>query len=375
LRKRILFALPANDMGGAERVVLNVLRHIDRARFELHLTTLTPGVLPAEELRGFVEIHDIGVRRARWASLPISKLCWKIKPAVVLSMSDHLSSVIVASRPLLPTGTALFVRETCDITSPQRAPGPLKSLIYKHANRRADLVICQSEAMKNDLVREFELAPSKVLRIYNPVDIEGITALAEAEPNPFSAPGPNLVAVGRLCRDKGFDTLLKAMCSVVAALPNVRVTVIGEGPDLPALKAEQQQLGLEASVKFVGPRRNPFPFLKHADLLVLPSRTEAMPNVVLEAIALGTPIVSTRCTGALPELNSCTRLLRVARDTTPEALAQELFSALSCASPKSRRVEAEFEEQFGVRNVVRQYEDAFLHKGVPQPAPSLSAAC
>jgi glycosyltransferase involved in cell wall biosynthesis len=361
-------------MGGAERVMLNVLRHIDRERFEVHLTTLTPGVMPVEDLLGFVEIHDIGVRRARWASLPVTKLCWKLKPDVILSMSAHLNSVIVASRPLLPRDTALFVRETSDITSPQRAPGRLKSMIYKRAYQRADLIICQSEAMKNDLVRHFEVARSKVLRIYNPVDLEEIIALAESEPNPFCAPGPNLVAVGRLCNEKGFDILLKATCRIVSAVPNVRVTVIGEGPDLPALKAEQQRLGLERAVRFAGPRRNPFPFLKHADLLVLPSRSEAMPNVVLEAIALGTPVVSTNCTGALSELSSCTRLLRVARDTTPEALALEVLSALSCTSPKQQWVEPEFEERFAVRNVVRQYEHAFLQRSAPQLFPSIRVA-
>lgn len=361
-------------MGGAERVMLNVLRHIDREQFELHLTTLTPHVMPTEDLFGFVEIHDLGIRRARWSGLPISKLCWKINPDAVLSMSAHLSSVIVASRPLLPRGTSLFVRETSDITSPQVAPGVLKSLVYKQAYQRADLVICQSEAMKDDLVRHFKLEPSKVLRIYNPVDIEGIAALAEAEPNPFFGPGPNLVAVGRLCRNKGFDLLLKTMRWILAAVPNVRATVIGEGPELPALKAEQQQLGLKSVVRFVGPRRNPFPFLKHADLLVLPSHSEAMPNVVLEAIALGTPAVSTSCTAALPELNSCTRLLRVAQDRTPEALAREVISALSCARPKPRRVEPEFEKRFGVRNVVRQYEHAFLHRAWARASSGVEVA-
>lgn len=361
-------------MGGAERVMVNLLRHIDSGRFELHLTTLTPGIMPTEDLRGFVEVHDIGVRRARWASLPISKLCWKFKPDVVFSMSAHLNSVIVASRPLLPRGTALFVRETSDITSPQRAPGRFKSMIYKQAYQRADLIICQSEAMKNDLVRHFEVARSKVLRIYNPVDIEEITALADSESDPFCAPGPNLVAVGRLCHDKGFDILLKAMCRILSAVPDVRLTVIGEGPDLPALKAEQQRLGLEPAVRFAGPRRNPYPFLKHADLLVLPSRSEAMPNVVLEAIALGTRVVSTNCTEALSELSSCTRLLRVARDRTPEALAHEVISALSCAHPKAQRVEPEFEERFGVGKVVRQYEQAFLQRGLAQVSASVRVA-
>src|SRR5207245_6286319 len=65
----------------------------------------------------------------------------------------------------------------------------------------------------------------------------------------------------------------------------------------------QRELHLESCVRFVGLRRNPYPFIKHADLLVLPSRNEAFPNVVLEAIALGTPVVATNCTPALSEIS------------------------------------------------------------------------
>lgn len=368
---RILFALPAKDMGGSERVMLNLIRHINREQFEPHLTVLEPGVLPIEDLLGSVTIHDLVIRRARWAILPIAKLCWKLRPAIVLSMSAHLNAVVVASRPLLPAGTVLVVRETADLTSAERNPGRIKSLVYGHAYRRADLVICQSEYMKRDLVQHFAVAPSKVLRIYNPVDIQRIAALAEAEPNPFPNPGPNLVAVGRLCRTKGFDILLHALQRILVIIPNVCLTVVGEGPDLTSLQAVQRRLGLEAVVRFVGLRRNPFPFLRHADLLVLPSRSEAMPNVVLEAIALGTPAVTTNCTGALYEVAGCTQLLRIARDTTAEALAEEAILVLTGQNAKAAAVEPQFEARFGVRAVIKQYEAALLQSLSAQVSPLL----
>lgn len=373
MRNRILFALPAKDWGGSERVMLNLLRHINTKRFEPHLTMLEPHGMPTEDIPAVVEVHELGIRRARWAAVPIAKLCWKLKPDVVFSMSAHLNSIIVASRPLLPQGTALVVREGSDLTSPHWAAGPLKRLLYKQAYQRANLVICQSECMKQDLVRQFGLAPWKVVRIYNPVDIEAITALADAEPNPFAEAGPNLVAVGRLSAEKGFDVLLKSLQLIRVAVPNVSTTVVGGGSDLLALKVAQQQLGL--TLRFVGPRRNPFPFLKHADLLVLPSRSEAMPNVVLEAIALGTPAVATNCTRALLELRTCTQRLRVAGDRTPEALAEEVISALTVnLAKRGQGAEPQFEAQFGARGVVRQYEHAFLQTIVAQTSCFAKAA-
>ena len=115
-------------------------------------------------------------------------------------------------------------------------------------------------------------------------------------------------------------------------------------------------------MRFVGLRRNPYPFLKHADLVVLPSRSEALPNVVLEAIALGTSVVTTNCTGALSEILSCTRRLRVAKDSTPAALAAEIICALAntTARPKADP-EPQFEARFGVRAITQQYERVLWH--------------
>lgn len=353
--------------------MLNLLRHIDTERFEPHLSMLEPQGMATEAIPGFVEVHDLGVRRARSAAVPIAKLCWKLKPNIVFSMSAHLNSAIVASQPLLPKRTALVVREGCDLTAPHWAPGPLRWLVYKHAYQRANLVICQSECMKQDLVRQFKLDARKVVRIYNPIDVEAITAQAAAEPNPFSGSGPNLVAVGRLSSEKGFDLLLKSLPLILTAVPKVTATVVGDGPDMPRLKAAGQKLGLGSVLRFVGPRRNPFPFLKHADLLVLPSRSEAMPNVVLEAIALGTTAVATNCTRALSEVLSCTRRLRVARDRTPEALADEVISALTRAPARCGSIEPQFEERFGVRAVIQQYEHAFLQSSSEQTVRAVNA--
>jgi glycosyltransferase involved in cell wall biosynthesis len=334
---------------------------MDTARFDLHLAALQPGGMRMQDLPSYVNVHELGISRVRWIPYPIAKLCWKVRPDIVFSMSAHLNSMIVASRSLLPAGTRLFVREGSDITL--RASRP-KLLIYKQAYKRADVVICQTEHMKRDLVRQFGLQPEKVIHIYNPVDVEEINALADAEPNPFAQSGTNIVAVGRLSHEKGFDLLLACLQSVRAMVSKLSVTIVGDGPELSVLNATKWKLSLESMVNFVGPRRNPFPFIKHADLVVLPSRSEALPNVVLEAIALGTPVVTTNCTDALGEISGCTKWLRIAPDRTSEALAKEIISAL-VARPvnRKREVELQFAARFGVRAAVQQFESLFLYRG------------
>ena len=354
---RILFAIPSMLLGGSERVLLNLLHHIDPEHFEPHVVVLDQGGVWLQNVPPHVRIHELGVWRSRRAVFPLARLCKKIRPQAVLSTSAHLNTAVVAARPLLPMGTTLLAREGADLTSPQVACGRLRTFVYKQAYRRADLVICQSDYMMENLIRKFGLARNKVVRIYNPVDIDSIAALAELEPNPFSDAGPNLVAAGRFSHEKGFDLFLRCMPILRQAIPSLSVTLVGDGPDLAALKAAQRDLRLDSCVRFVGVQRNPYPFLKHGKLVILPSRTEALPNVVLEAIALGTPVVATNCTPALTEIACCTRRLHVAKDTTPATLAAEIICALANSNARAERSpEPQFEARFGIRAVIRQYE-------------------
>jgi glycosyltransferase involved in cell wall biosynthesis len=351
------------ELGGSERVMLNLLRHIDRNRFEAHLAVLQKGGARLQDLPARVQVHEVGVARARSAVFPIARLCWKLRPRVILSTSAHLNSAVIAARPLLPAGTILITREGADISSPETGCSRVRLLIYKHVYRRANLVICQSDYMKEDLIRKFDLPPFKVVRIYNPVDIDSITALANVEPNPFQTVGPNLVGVGRFSHEKGFDLLLKSMPLVREIFPSVALTLVGNGSNFAELKALQRELCLDSCVRFAGLRRNPYPFIKHADLLVLPSRCEAFPNVVLEAIALGTAVVASNCTGALTEISSCaSRRLMVAKDRTPDALGAEISSALAKIPLQQKQTKSgpQFEARFGVRHITKQYEHIFL---------------
>ena len=354
---RILFAIPSMLLGGSERVLLNLLHHIDPEHFEPHVVVLEQGGVWLENVPSHVRVHELGVWRSRRAVFPLARLCRRIRPQAVLSTSAHLNAAVVAARPLLPRATSLLTREGADLTSPQVPCGRLRKFAYKQAYRRSDLVICQSDYMMENLIREFDLARNRVVRIYNPVDIASITARAESEPNPFSKPGPNLVAAGRFSHEKGFDLLLQSMPILRQTIPSISLTLVGDGSDLAELKAIQRELQLESCVRFVGMQRNPYPFLKHSQLVVLPSRTEALPNVVLEAIALGTPVVATNCTPALCEISCCTSRLRVAKDTTSTGLAAEIICALGNGNARAESSpEPQFKARFGVRAVIQQYE-------------------
>src|SRR5438132_408199 len=152
---RVLFAIPSMRQGGSERVLFTLLRHLDRSRFEPHLALLESDVLSKnvpekydvllKSLPKDVTVHRLGVPRARYAVIPLVRLCWKLRPRVVLSMSAHLNSAMLSSRPLLPKSISLLAREGTNITSREVTTNRLRFACYKYLYRLADTVICQSD--------------------------------------------------------------------------------------------------------------------------------------------------------------------------------------------------------------------------------------
>jgi glycosyltransferase involved in cell wall biosynthesis len=232
--------------------------------------------------------------------------------------------------------------------------------VYRHYYPRADKIVCVSEFARKDLVENFGIPRAKIVVIYNPVDVERVRRLAEASESPYKGPGPHLVAVGRLWRQKGFDLLLDALAQVRKAIP-ARLTILGEGPLEADLKAQAQKLGLLDSVRFAGFQTNPYPFFKHADLFVLSSRYEGLPLVVLEALALGKPVVAMDCPGGAREiLEGCPGGWLV-----PELDARHLADTLEAAlrpgegsPPPVEPLETRL-NKFSAEHIVQDYQNYF----------------
>jgi len=141
--------------------------------------------------------------------------------------------------------------------------------------------------------------------IGNPIDVDDVARMAAL---PATLPGkPALLAVGRLSRQKGFDLLLPAFAQLLATAPDAHLTIAGTGSDESALRALSRTLGIADRVTFRGFVENPYPLMRAADLYVLSSRYEGFPNVALEALACGTPVIATACPGVagliLPGIN------------------------------------------------------------------------
>ena len=360
VRKRILFVIPSLPIGGAERVMVTLLHHLDRSRFEPHLALVEKTGPYLKDVPPDVPIHDLKAMRVRWAVPKLIRLAWELKPHVLHTSMPELNMAAVLSRPFLPAGVRVLIREeivgSVENADIRKHPA-VWNWLYRRLYSRADKVICLSEFVLNDLA-EMGIPRRVLVHIYAPVDTELVARLGNEGGNPYVGKGPHLLAAGRLEKRKGFDILLDAMPRVCAAVPGALLTILGDGVLKQELLAQRERLGLNQTVRFVGYQPNPFPYFKHADLFVLSSTNEGFGLVVVEALAVGTPVVATDCGGLLREILRDCPLGWVAPPGGPSALAETIISALKASSgqPQPHPPLQSFLNRYDVAVVMREYE-------------------
>lgn len=314
-KKRLLITLADLNAGGAERVALTLLRHLSRDRFEIDLALVHREGRLLADVPPDVPIHDLGARRVLTAAPPLIRLVRRLRPDVVFSTLFYLNHYLLLLRPMFPRGTKLVVREGITVSSAietWRRPW-LWSLLYRTIYRSADRIICQCDFMQEDLATRFRIPRSRMITVYNPLDVNEIRARADTAPNPFAekGAGPHLVAAGRLSPQKGFDTLVRSLPALHRLHPGAEIWILGEDRAANgSMKRRLEELsdahGVGHKVHFTGHQDNPHAFFKHADLFVLSSRYEGLPNVLLEALGCGCPVVALDTPGGTREIMQLT---------------------------------------------------------------------
>ena len=227
-RCRVLFLVPTLHTGGAERVVATLARRLDRSRFEVHLGALDVSGSYSQDLPPDVALHVFRKRRMFLAWPSIVALVRRIRPDVVLSTLIETNVTTLLARPFFPKSTSIIVRETLNPSPMLAEVLPLPSVwrsMYKHLYPNADAIVCQSQAMKTDVLRYVPVEGSRVRLIFNGVDVELLKTRA-AESNPYPSAGPNLVSAGRLEDQKDFPILLQAFALIRQAFPSARLFLL-----------------------------------------------------------------------------------------------------------------------------------------------------
>mgnify|MGYP005835790873 CR=1 FL=1 len=295
--ERVRAALVVTDLevGGAEKALYELAVRVPREEFQVAVVSLKrPG-----EVGCWLEACGVPVisaeARGAWdagAVVRLGSILGRIRPHVVQAFLFHaIVGVALQGRGVAPVriGSLRVVEQ-----------GLARRAVLRWAAARLDALACVSEGVRRFAVRVLNIGSEKLEVIPNGVDVG---AFAGAEPvlrGELGVPAgvPLVVSVGRLDEQKGMDDLVRAAASVRARGVRFRMAIVGDGPQAARLKRRSAQLGLADCVQFLGKRSDIESVLASADLFVLASRWEGMPNALLEAMAAARPVVATRVAGS-----------------------------------------------------------------------------
>lgn len=297
----IAFFLPQLGMGGVGKMRVRLANALARRGYRVDLGL---GKADGPYLAGLepgIEVLEIGTTHAL-ASLPrLVAYLRRRRPKVAITDRLRLNIAVIRSvsisRVASRVYTSVHVPQSDKVArlEPRKrkaAAGKLKRYLSSNAK-----IITVSEGLREDLIASFDLAAGKITTIYNPVVDERLLRDASGPvSHPFfeDACVPVLLAVGRLTAQKGFPTLLRALARVREERA-CRLIILGEGRERRMLRALASDLGLSEHVSLPGFTDNPYAYMARADQFVLSSAWEGFGNALVEALAVGTPVVATDC--------------------------------------------------------------------------------
>lgn len=365
-KKKILFFIYRMGGGGAARTLLNIINNIDRTHFTPVLVTLDRDGGYEEYVAEDVLFIKLGTKRLRGAVTRLAKVIREERPDIVFSTIPNYNIVALLATMLSRTPARNVVREAAYLGGTPKENLKLRfaGLLYKRASR----VIALSKGVKGNIIKRYKVNSDKIDIIYNPVDVGSIQSMMaqddvdDAHRRFFQGDGKTIITAGRFHHDKDQLTLIEAFKSVREEVPGTRLAILGEGELEADLRRRTEALGLADDVLFTGFRHNPYAYFAQADLFVLSSVREGFGHVLTEALATGTPVVSTRAHPGAEEVLDGGEYGLMCGPSEPKALAESISCMLKVDDGKREAIIEKGlrrAEMFHADKIVKQYERMF----------------
>lgn len=359
---RLALVITELEVGGAENCLANLAAGLDRQRFAPQVYSLAPRPAAGRDAlvrrleQANVPTHFLGLR-SKWQVLRgVSRLAQMLArqdAEIVQAFLFHANVVgSLAARRAHAKALCLGIR----VADPHR----MRHWVERFAGRAADRVVCVSASVR-DFCRDVARFPAeKLLVVPNGVELERFANVPPltADELGIAAGRKLLLFVGRLDRQKGLDWLLPGLPALLDELGTHDLLVAGDGPARDELV---ELAGGDGRIHFLGRRDDVPRLLATADLLLLPSRYEGMPNVVLEAMAAGRPVVATQAEGVLELLGAGARSQTAARGDLPGFLGRirELAGSAALAADLGKANRERAATAFSLAAMARAYEDLY----------------
>ncbi len=299
--ERLTFFLPSLTSGGAERAVVKLVNEAAARGYLTDLVLATSDNTLAIEVSPQVQIVSLNASRVALSVVPFANYIKRVRPGLIVSSITHGNVAAVLARLLSKVEVSLILCEHSSVSHVIAQKKIFSSLLVRfvapYLYPAADYIVAVSQGAADDLAQAFGLSQDKITVIFNPVVGPEFQRRAEESENyPFLRTDARefVLGVGRLESEKDFATLIEAF-KIVSETRDIRLVLVGKGALEANLKKVANSLGVSDRVIFAGYVRNPLPLMKRCSVFVLSSRFEALPTVLIEAMACGAPVVSTDC--------------------------------------------------------------------------------
>lgn len=393
--------------GGSERQMLGILQQLDRHRFQPHLFTFyrhgsLHDQVPAD-VPHFCYEEQVGPLRSGWIPGSIQRTLSRRLAQYLIDQRidvvyDRTFPVAWVTGPACRRTNTAYINTI--VENPDRgfatAAGRGRWWKYQQLRRiyrHAAAVLCVSQGLTDAASRYFRLPAQRFTCCYNFVDDRRLARIDQAatirrsemlgnsqhwaahdrQSTPAAARPLRLVAIGRLHWQKGLDYLLRAVAQLHHEGLPLELQLVGDGPAAAELRQLATKLGVPDKVHWLGWQSEPIDTLAHADLLVLPSLTEGLPNSLLEALLVGVPAIASDCDYGPRELTEAGRWATLVPPSDVAALAREIaefFRDPTAAQARAAEARQHLRPRFAPDLACRQLEAHVLDATPPNPGVS-----
>ncbi len=372
-KTKVLFAAYNLGKGGAERVLATLLENLDTARIELVCVLFTGET--AYKIPENIKVYVLDsapagnlfakVLKTAGRIVKVAKIIKKERPQVLYGFLTGINFILLLAGRLSGTGCRIiFSEHSTPSIELYRKTDIIYRFLLKAFYNSAHLTIAVSKGVKDDLVEYFGVREDRIKVIYNPIDIEKIKILKNepvALTDWFNGIIPVIVTVGSLTKPKAQDRLIRAFKLVRSRLA-CKLVLLGEGPGKDELMDLCRELKVEEDVAFLGFQENPYKYVARSAVFALSSDWEGFGNVLVEAMACGTPVVSSDCKSGPNEIidNNVTGILVPVKDADALAAAiYELLTNREKALEYSRKAIGSI-DRFSKKNILEEYYKVLL---------------
>lgn len=313
--KKILFMIDSLNGGGAEKVLINILNRLDYNKYDVTVFLIYGEGIYLKYVPDNVKIKYLTLgnntinnwnfikkyiyklyRKILFAIVnffkgsPIYKFIIKDKYDIEISFIEGLTCLYVGNSSNKASKKISWIHIDLEKRKTLKPKKEIKAL------NAMDKIVCVSNGSKNSILNMYPHLEEKIQVIYNPIDKEEIIRKSN-EIIEYKKMKITVITVGRLEYQKGHNVLIQAHKDLIDEGIDHELIIIGEGSLHKEIEQQIKRDNLEANVKLLGYIENPYPYIKAADIFVLPSLYEGFSLVIAEALILGKPVIATKCVG------------------------------------------------------------------------------